>query len=132
MSMQNFTDHIYKFLLSWFPDVREYKLSESQKKDISQLAKEKYEKWEWNYGYSPVYEIERSILIDNNKISSHIKVEKGLITALNFDTSDPYLNMVFEKLSTTLLNIQHSKSALNSVIPSGFILTPEQLSSLLF
>ena len=132
MSMQKFTDHIYKFLLSWFPDAREYKLSESEKKEISLLAKEKYEKWEWNYGYSPVYEIERSIKIDNNYVSSHVKVEKGLITALNFDTSDPDLNMVFEKLSTTLLNIQHSKSALNSVIPSSFILTPEQLSSLLF
>jgi len=132
MSMQKFTDHIYKFLLAWFPDAREYKLSESEKKDISLLAKEKYETWEWNYGYSPVYEIERSILIDNIKISSHIKVEKGLITELKFTTNDLHLQKSLDQLSQKIIGTQHNRFTIEKEVPQNIKIDQEDLLSLLF
>ncbi len=132
MSMEEFKKHIFDFVISYLPSIKEYRLSEIEKKEIEKLVKEKYEKWEWNYGYSPVYEIERSIKFENTIFNSHVKVEKGLITELKLNSSEPSQNAALKKLSTTLLNIQHSKSALNSVIPSDIILTPGQLFNLLF
>jgi len=132
MSMKEFTTYIFNFLMSYFQDARLYHFSEKEISEINDLADEKYSRWEWNYGYSPVYEIERSINAGNITISSHIKVEKGLIKTLKFHTSGKTLGQSLKNLSSALLNIQHSKSAINNAIANNSILPHEQLFRLMF
>ena len=132
MSMEEFKKHIFRFLFSYFPDAKEYRLTHNDRKEISKLVNEKYEKWEWNYGYSPVYEIERSIKFGNAIATSHIKIEKGLITHLKLISADPSLKPFLNELTTTLLNTQHSKASIKNKIPDKSPLTNEQLFMLFF
>jgi len=45
--------------------------------NIEKLIKEKYEKWDWNFGFSPNYNFKKAIKIPAGFIELHLDVHKG-------------------------------------------------------
>ena len=60
-------------------EFEEHVLTENDKKEIEKLKKEKYDKWEWNYGESPEADIHRQRKYTAGKVESYIKLKDGLI-----------------------------------------------------
>ena len=56
-----------------------YVLTEEDRAGIRKLQKEKYETWEWNYGYFPSYTIRRERKFDSGLVSVNMDVEHGVI-----------------------------------------------------
>ena len=132
MSMDQFTSYIFNYLLSYFENEIPYKLSNDEISDINELITEKYGTWEWNFGYSPVYEIERSTEINGSEIKSHLKVEKGFIREISIvSLNNTYQNEI-DKISGVLKNVQHSKPVIQRTIPHNSLLSHENLLKLLF
>ncbi|OBX25340.1 lipoate-protein ligase A [Gelidibacter algens] len=56
-----------------------YHLSDAEWQGVHQLKTEKYENWDWNYGRSPKFNIQRSKRFPVGEIDLRIFVEKGYI-----------------------------------------------------
>ncbi len=54
-------------------------LDEEDKQQVLRLVKEKYGTWEWNYGKSPKFTLERRISTDDGEMNISVGVNKGYI-----------------------------------------------------
>ncbi|SHM32355.1 lipoate--protein ligase [Vreelandella subglaciescola] len=69
-----------KILAGIYPEGAErktYRLSEKDWQGINTLVDEKYGRWEWNYGRSPAFDIQRTRHFTAGIIDFRLKVEKG-------------------------------------------------------
>jgi lipoate-protein ligase A len=57
-----------------------YHLTSEEWKSVHQLKEEKYDTWDWNYGRSPKFNVQRSKRFSVGEIDLRIFVEKGHIT----------------------------------------------------
>jgi len=63
----------------------EYVFSDKDEAAINDLAKNRYETWEWNFGESPKYAIEKERRIEGcGEIQAAMNVDHGIITAIEF------------------------------------------------
>lgn len=60
-------------------DVKEYKLTDADWEKIEAFAKEYTGNWEWNYGKSPDFDIERSQRFKIGTVEVKLNVEQGVI-----------------------------------------------------
>jgi len=96
-----------------FPDAQKTKLTEAQERKIQKLVEEKYHKWEWNYAYSPKYQITSEFLFNQQQISSKCLIERGLIK--NIQLSQP-LPAEHQKALDSIIGQQHEKKFISSFI----------------
>ncbi len=76
-----------KVLLSIFEadslkQVNEYRLTEADWEKIKEISKERYANWDWNYGRSPKFYMERTQRFSIGSIDLKLNVEEGTITAI--------------------------------------------------
>jgi len=83
-----------------------YKLTDSDNQKIHLLINNKYSTWEWNFGYSTGYELNRMIDISGNEFRIYLKIEKGFISKANI-TSYLLNSILQEKLETDLTGQSH-------------------------
>lgn len=58
---------------------REYVLTEEDQAEIRKMMEEKYANWEWNYGYSPKFNYEKTDRFDGGTLQVRLNVVKGII-----------------------------------------------------
>lgn len=76
-----------KLLLSIFnvdktEDVNKYELTEEDWEQINKISHQRYSNWDWNYGRSPKFYMERSQRFPIGSIDLKLNVEEGNITAI--------------------------------------------------
>ena len=60
-------------------ELETYILTDADRENIRKLQKEKYETWEWNYGFYPAYSIRRDRKFNSGLVSVNMEVEHGVI-----------------------------------------------------
>ena len=60
-------------------DITEYTLTPEDKAAVVRLMHEKYETWEWNYGFSRAYSIRREEKFDGGLVTVDMDVDHGVI-----------------------------------------------------
>lgn len=76
------TEEFVRFLLKVQlekPENSIYNLTETDIQNIEKLSSEKFQTWEWTFGYSPKYTFRNEVEIEGKKLSIRLVVEKGLI-----------------------------------------------------
>ena len=133
LTTEEFTSHIFNFLLAFFPDAQTFRFSNIENEIITNLVKEKYSIWKWNYGYSPVYELSENIEVENIQFSSKLKVEKGLIKSVSLSCSDSKYQKSLDLLSHNLVGVKHEKKLILSHLETtGIKILSKQLIYLFF
>ena len=56
-----------------------YELNDTDLKTIEKLSTEKFQTWEWNFGYSPKYSFKNEVEIWGKKLKIELEVKKGRI-----------------------------------------------------
>ena len=80
VTMGQFKDRLLKYLLKTDDISRSvYMLTAKDKAKIQELMDARYNTWEWNYGQSPSFSIERKGRYEGGGISIRLNVEDGLI-----------------------------------------------------
>jgi lipoate-protein ligase A len=83
ITIEEFKDTLLKFILNDENyKEKEYVLTEEDLKAVRTLMKEKYSTWEWNYGESPAFEVEKSQRYSGGQLSLKYNVENGTIQEL--------------------------------------------------
>lgn len=84
ISTIEFMDHLQGFMSEEFRLIP-YDLRKEDLNAVRKLQKEVYDRWEWNYGESPQYQIVKRRRVDGvGQIEIHLDVEKGVIKKAAF------------------------------------------------
>ncbi|MDO5665670.1 MAG: lipoate--protein ligase [Bacteroidia bacterium] len=84
ISVDEFSDKLLEHVKSKFPEMKEYVFSEEELAEIEQLRATKFGTWEWNYGHSPKFDIERNSRFTAGKIQVFANVKNLIIQEIRF------------------------------------------------
>ncbi len=108
-----FDDQLFDRLTELLEEVEILDFTQDDIQAINDLVATKFNLWDWNYGYSPRYEISRDLVLDNRKLHIQLVVQKGIIEELNFSGDDfPEL----ASLSKSLQGSRHQKGLVINII----------------
>lgn len=85
LTIDGFAQNTINHIKRTFSNALAYRLTEKEITSIDQLIKTKYATWEWNYGYSPVYTVNKQMQISNRSLNIQIVVENGFIVQVSLD-----------------------------------------------
>lgn len=84
LDLAGFKQTLLASLFAGKAEIPTYKLSAQEWEAVHQLSREKYQTWEWNYGRSPEFNIQKKNRFDFGQIDARIGVKEGAITELKF------------------------------------------------
>jgi lipoate---protein ligase len=111
MPIEEFKIKLQRFLINYFKVKVIYPLSNNEKLQIEKLTHAKYRKWEWNYGYSPTYEVKNKAKILNTNVKVHFQVKSGMISELEISFSDN--EKLSAKINKMMTGIRHDKETIS-------------------
>lgn len=82
MTVLEFKDAILNQMKETYPDMDEYVLSDKELEAIQEIRDTKFGTWDWNFGETPEYTVERSVRYPAGKITTYVKAEKSVIESI--------------------------------------------------
>lgn len=102
----NFKELLIEEMKREHPDVEMIEFSASDIENIERLVKEKYETWDWNFGFSPNYNFKKAIKIPAGFIELHLDVHKGYIENVKI-FGDFFASSSINELENLLIGKKH-------------------------
>ncbi len=99
------------------PEAKRYQLSLEDLAGIEQLMEEKYETWDWNFGFSPQYNFKKAIKIPAGFIEVHLDVVHGIIEKAKI-FGDFFASLPIEDLEVQLIGKKHQTTDLENLFTS--------------
>lgn len=97
------------------PGSERYELTPEDHEGIQQLMTEKYETWDWNFGFSPNYNFQKAIKVPAGFIEVHLDVVKGTIEKAKI-FGDFFASRPIEELEAQLIGQKHEVHALKTLL----------------
>ena len=79
MTVEEFRMEILKSIFGGEENIQYYELTDEDWEKIHTLSKERYQTWEWNYGKSPRFNIQKTHRFPSGGIDIRLEVNKGII-----------------------------------------------------
>ena len=117
ISLEKFRALLVAHIKNNFPEARFCSLSESQENKIKQLVEQKYKSWEWNFGYSPKYELISSLNIDHQQVKFKVQVTKGFLRKIE---SDGLLPTPLQSALAMMIDKAHQENAIIETLENQF------------
>lgn len=111
MGIEAFTESLMDFVTSTREDSQAYELSEKDKTEINKLVASRYGTWEWNFGYSPKYNFNRSFKSSGGHLDIYLEVKDGIIGACKI-YGDFFHILEVEELEQALHGLPHEFDAI--------------------
>jgi len=115
----------------------EYKLSQSDWDEIHKISRERYQQWEWNFGRSPKFNIQKTQRFPFGQIDARIEVHNGVIQHVKLFGDFLGIRDVSD-VESKLIGVRYDKyqlqSALENIELKDYLggLTPLELALFLF
>ena len=115
MSREDFMKKLESYFFQQYPSLEKYNLQADDIRTINRIKEEKYVKWEWNFGWSPVYTFKNRIKFRRNALSLEMKVNRGKIESASIIVNDDKLaeNDIF---ISGLKDIQHKPEEIEKLL----------------
>jgi lipoate-protein ligase A len=115
LTMAEFRHHLLQYIFEGQEDIPEYVLTSHDWEQIEKLSKERYQSWDWNYGMSPKFNIQRTHRFPVGSIDVRLEVNKGVIENCKiygdfFGTGDVH------DIEKQLIGQKYEKAALQAVL----------------
>ncbi len=91
-----------------------YEMTAEDIKGIESLMAEKYETWDWNFGFSPQYNFRKAIKVPAGFIEIHLDVLKGMIEKAKV-FGDFFASQPIEKFEAQLIGQKHDVESLKTL-----------------
>ena len=79
MTVEQFRMEILKSIFGGEQNIQYYELTEEDWTNIHKISEERYQKWEWNYGKSPKFNIQKTERFPQGGVDIRFEVVKGHI-----------------------------------------------------
>ncbi|QXP79231.1 MULTISPECIES: lipoate--protein ligase [Winogradskyella] len=115
ISMDDFKNQLLNGLYEASEPFEIHKLTEDEWKAVHQLKAEKYDQWDWNYGRSPKFNIQRNKRFPIGEIDLRIFVEKGLISEFKI-FGDFFGRQPVTDLEDLLIGVPYDKNEISNAL----------------
>lgn len=115
MKIENFRSQLLEGLYEESEDFERYYLTEEEWKAVHRLKEEKYDTWDWNFGRSPKFNIQRSKRFPVGEVDLRIFVEKGHIQDFKI-FGDFFGKEPVEKLEKLLVGARYEKEDISELL----------------
>lgn len=137
MTIEQFREFLLRNIFKEESEIPEYKLTEKEWRVIEQISQEHYKNWEWNYGKSPAFNIQRSHRFPVGLIDVRLDVKKGVIDHCKiygdfFGVGD------VQEIEQGLIGVRYEKNAIKEALKSFDIphyfgnVTEDEIADLLY
>ncbi len=79
ITLEEFEKRIVDHVRTMYADAEVYDLTDEDRAAIQKLVDEKYGTWDWNFGYSPKYNLQKGIKTSGGHVEVNLDVRKGQI-----------------------------------------------------
>ena len=112
MDVMQFASMIEGHILSKYPGARLLELSATDHDKIHELVRDKYNTWEWNFGYSPNYNFRKIVRTEKSgTIEFDLDVHNGTIQHIKI-FGDYFSRYDTEDIETVLTGIAHHEETI--------------------
>ncbi|MCI0922126.1 lipoate--protein ligase [Sphingobacterium rhinopitheci] len=101
-------------------EAKVYNLSDQDIAEINKLVEEKYETWDWNFGFSPAYNFKKANKVPAGFIEIHLDVHKGHIAHIKI-FGDFFASKPIEELEQKLIGAKHEENAIRTILQDNNI-----------
>jgi len=84
LKIEEFKNFLINSVFSEYESIPVYNLSDEEWKKVFALSESKYKTWEWNFGRSPEFNIQKINRFSFGQIDARINVKDGLIQEIKF------------------------------------------------
>ncbi|MFK2825843.1 lipoate--protein ligase [Bacillus sp. B190/17] len=137
MTIEEFRQFLLKNIFDGKDEIPQYHLGEKDWQMIEKISQERYKKWDWNYGKSPAFNIQRSHRFPVGLIDVRLHVKNGMIQNCKiygdfFGAGDVH------EIEEALTGVRHEKSVIKQTLDSLDVphyfgkVTSEELADLLY
>ena len=137
MSVENFVEKFADYMVKNIPDCRYYDIMQHEA-EIQKLRDEKYATWEWNFGYSPKYELMHTKRFPAGSVEVYLDIAgTSEIKAVKI-YGDFFSKLPVAALEQKLMGVRHEAEAISEALSgvdiSEYIagVTNEDFMTLLF
>ncbi len=123
MKVEDFTNFLFSEISKNYPEFQVYEPTPEDLEAIQKLSIEKYQTWDWIFGYSPRYRFTNTMETENGAISISLLVERGLLSEIS--VSGAVEADLSQNITEALLGCKHESHAVKSslfVLKSSFLL----------
>jgi lipoate---protein ligase len=117
MSMPTFRERIIQGLFAGVDPIPQYRLTDSDWQAIDKIAGERYMQWEWNYGSSPDFIVQKSGPLMQAQITVRLHTRKGSIIAVDVE-SESLDSITAAALQNCLTGVRYDRQHLRDALES--------------
>lgn len=124
LEVEEFQNKLFEYVLQSREGAEKYQYGEKDLKKIGELQESKFSTWEWNFGYSPKYQFNKSLPLGDGHVDFHMNVEKGIIRELKIDgdfISGLNIHELEEKLTGNIHDPESLRLCLAGIRVSDYI-----------
>ncbi len=114
ISVEEFTDFLFSEISQNYPEFQIYEPTPEDIRAIEKLSIEKYQTWDWIFGYSPRYRFTNTLDTANGAISVSLLVEKGHVAEASI--SGAIQAEISQKMAESLLGCRHDYEAVKTAL----------------
>ena len=114
ISVEEFTDFLFGEISHTFSEFQVYEPTLEDMEAIQKLSIEKYQTWDWIFGYSPRYRFTNALETSNGDICITFLVEHGHITEVSL--SGAISHELGKKITDSLIGCRHDSKAIKTTL----------------
>jgi lipoate---protein ligase len=108
MDIETFRLYLLAHFFEGAAETPSYPLSEQDWAAVHQLADERYRSWEWTYGHSPDFNVEKRERFPAGEIEARLDVQQGVIRSVKF-YGDFFSEIEPEALEQLLIGVRYTR-----------------------
>lgn len=112
-----FRDMIMEHIMKKHPGSSMYELNDDDLDNINKLKNDKYITWKWNFGYSPQYDLEKSIITRDGEIHIRLNVAGGIIQNITI-TGQLHNKFEISDVEELITGTEHNEAVLMEKLKS--------------
>ena len=136
MTVLQFKDYLMDFIMKQNQITELQNLTNEEEAVVEQLMTKKYQTWEWNYGNSPNYSMNKKIRTKGGTVQVVADIQKGIIRDLRF-YGDFFSEKDPQDLVSQLIGIKFEKDSISNVLKNTNLhkyfnnVSPQEINQLL-
>ncbi len=111
ITVDEFSEKLLEHMKMKFPEMKEYSFSPDELAEIEELRSTKFGTWEWNFGHSPGFDIQRETRFAAGKIQVFANVVNAVITQIRFYGTFFGNNSELSEVEKSLTGINYTPEA---------------------
>jgi lipoate---protein ligase len=115
MPIETFKEKILTHVFPGVVPIPEYALGIQDWTAVRRLAAERYRNWDWNYGHSPDFAVEKHQLFPGGGMHAHFEVKDGVIQSAKL-SGDFFAGVAPEPLERCLIGVRYREDDISRAL----------------